>query len=274
MRSRDDAEAKSRPPTTADEILAAYAEGERRFSGINGDGIELPGKNLRGAAFYGASLRGANFKDSILTQVQFKCADLTGARLAGAAINATDLISARFRDADFFHADLTGAALNQADCKGADMRRVNLGNARLDSTILAGAKLQGAALSVTNLSDIDATPFCGEKLRHDGPSNIDPRTVIKSYQAAGFKRFMLDCGVPEIFVEYMVDCAQAVNESIWQTLMQTTFISYGRPYTAFAQKLYEALRAHNVVTFFFPESATLGERIDIEIFSRIQEHDR
>lgn len=38
--------------------------------------------------------------------------------------------------------------------------------------------------------------------------------------------------------------------------------------------LYEALKAHGVVTFFFPASATFGERIDSEVFRRLQEHDR
>jgi hypothetical protein len=65
-----------------------------------------------------------------------------------------------------------------------------------------------------------------------------------------------------------------MSESLWRILMQTTFISYGGPDEAFAQKLYDALKAHGVVTFFFPKSATVGERIDNEVFGRFQEHDR
>ena len=38
--------------------------------------------------------------------------------------------------------------------------------------------------------------------------------------------------------------------------------------------MYSALKAANVVTFFFPESATIGERIGEEVFRRLQEHDR
>lgn len=56
--------------------------------------------------------------------------------------------------------------------------------------------------------------------------------------------------------------------------MQSTFISYGGPDEAFARKLYDALRAHHVIVFFFPETALVGERIDNEVFRRIQEHDR
>jgi hypothetical protein len=56
--------------------------------------------------------------------------------------------------------------------------------------------------------------------------------------------------------------------------MQTTFISYGGPDEAFAQKLYNALKVRGVITFFFPKSATIGARIDNEVYERIQEHDR
>jgi hypothetical protein len=262
------------PPLSAEEILAAYAKGKRDFRFVNADGIQLVRANLREARFLGASLREANFENAILTHVQFKAADLRGARLAGAMINATDLIATRFDRANLSDTDLTGAAMNGANCTSADMRKAVLGNARLDAANLTHARLRGAYLSATNLSNIDATPFCNIKLRQDGPSIIDPRTVIKSYQTPGFKRFMLDCGVPEIFAEYMIDCARATSESLWRTLMQTTFISYGGPDETFAQKLYYALREHNVVTFYFPVSATLGERIDSEVFRRIQEHDR
>ena len=85
---------------------------------------------------------------------------------------------------------------------------------------------------------------------------------------------MTDCGVPEIFATFMIDCAQASSASLMKTLMQSTFISYGGPDEAFARKLYETLRAHNVTVFFFPETALVGERIDNEVFRRIQEHDR
>ena len=265
--------AKERPRSAVD-ILDAYAEGQRDFAYINADGVQLVEAKLSGARFYGASLVGANFQGALLTHCQFKSADLTGARMMGAMINAADLIGVKFERANLYYADLTGAALNQANLVDTDMRRVNLGNARLDAAALARARFKGAYLSSTNLSDIDASPLCNTKLRHGGPSNIDTRTVVKSYQTSGFKRFMLDCGVPEIFAEYMIECARAVSESLWRTLMQSTFISYGGPDEAFAQRLYDALREHSVVTFFFPESATLGERIDNEVFSRLQDHDR
>jgi TIR domain len=65
-----------------------------------------------------------------------------------------------------------------------------------------------------------------------------------------------------------------LGEPLLRTLMQSTFISYGGPDEDFARKIYDSLKKIGVVVFFFPETARLGERIDAEVFRRIQEHDR
>jgi uncharacterized protein YjbI with pentapeptide repeats len=261
--------------STAQELLAAYEVGSRAFPRAQLDNADFSEANLRDVSFYMASLRCTNFDNSRLTHVQFKGADLTDASLSRAAINASDLIGATFKNANLKGADFTGASMNRTNCMGADMRKVSLGNAHLDEAILTDARLDGAHLSATVLSNLDIRPLCDAKrLRHGSPSYIESRTVIKSYQHPNLKQFMLDCGVPPIFVEYMIDCARAIDESLLRSLMQSTFISYGGPDEAFARKLYEALKAHGVVTFFFPVSATLGERIDSEVFRRLQEHDR
>src|ERR1019366_5985809 len=88
------------------------------------------------------------------------------------------------------------------------------------------------------------------------------------------KRFMTDCGVPEIFAEFMIDCARSSSARLMRSLMESTFISYGGPDELFARKLYDELRAHDVIVFFFPETATVGERIGNEVPRPIQQHDR
>ncbi len=85
---------------------------------------------------------------------------------------------------------------------------------------------------------------------------------------------MAECGVPPLFSEYMIDCARALDTNVLRELMQSTFISYGGPDGRFAKRLYEGLKTRGVVTFFFPDSATLGARIGDEVFEQIQEHDR
>jgi Uncharacterized low-complexity proteins len=267
------------PPTgeklTAEEILATYEKGRRNYHFVRADNVELAGMNLTGASFYCASLRGADLTRAVLTYIQFKGADLTGARLSGSQLNATDLIGANFRDADLKAVDFTGASLVRADCTGADMRSAHFGSASLGEISLRGARLDHAKLAHTHLDDVDVRAFCDvSTLDHHGPSYIDSRTVMRSYLHSGLKRFMVDCGVPEIFAEYMIDCAKALDMPLLRGMMQSTFISYGGPDEPFARRLYDALRSHNVVVFFFPETALLGERIDNEVFRQIQEHDR
>ncbi|WP_445279903.1 toll/interleukin-1 receptor domain-containing protein [Streptomyces sp. DSM 118148] len=260
---------------SAEEVVEAYKHGHRDFSSIKLTDADFSRSNLRGASFLSASLKGANFADAYLTHTQFKAADLEQANFSRAAFNATDLIGASFVRAIMFRTDLTGAALNRADLTGADLRYASLGNARITDAALNHALCEGIRLSSTNLADTDVRVLCDtEKIRHGGPSNIDARTVMKSYKHPRLKRFMGECGVPSLFAEYMIDCARALGESLIRNLMQTTFISYGGPDEVFARRLYETLKEHGIVAFFFPESATLGERIDNEIYRRLAEHDR
>ncbi|PXX66708.1 pentapeptide repeat protein [Nocardia tenerifensis] len=266
-----------KPPTpnTASEIVGLYTEGRRDFHKASLDGADFSGLNLRGASFLYSSLRGANFTGASLTHVQFKGATLDAASMVRASINAADLIGASFCGADMTECDLTGAALNDANCTETKMTGVNFGNAQLSRAVFHGAKLNNIRLSSTTLADMDIGPFCtAEHVGHSNPSTIDARAVMKTYTSPRLKGFMIECGVPPIFAEYMIDCARALGEPLIGRLMQSTFISYGGPDAKFAAKLYEALKAHGAIVFYFPESATLGERIDNEIYRRLSEHDR
>jgi hypothetical protein len=151
----------------------------------------------------------------------------------------------------------------------------NFGGAQLEGAIFVGVQLSNAHLFHTVLCDVDVATFCEEpQLHHGGPSFIDHRTVIKSYAHPQFRQFMEACGVPALFAEFMIDCAKASDTDVLTQLMQSTFISYGGPDEGFARKLYDALKTRGVVTFFFPQTATVGARIGDEIFRRLQDHDR
>jgi hypothetical protein len=242
---------------------------------IHLDGAQLSGVNLTSASFYMSSMRNVDLSGATLQWVQLKGADLTSACLSNAMVNATDLIAANFTEADLSHADFTGASLNEANLSMANMTRAYFGNTTLSGAKLVGATLNYARVGGTHFDDVDISAFCdAARVKHVSPSFIDSRTVMKSYSHPKLKRFLVDCGVPEIFAEYMIDCARALGEPVLKSLMQSTFISYGGPDEPFARKLYDALRAHSVMVFFFPETATVGERIDNEVFRRIQEHDR
>jgi hypothetical protein len=260
---------------SAGEVLAAYQRGRRDFHLVNIDDANMAGVDLRAASFYEASMRNVDLSGAQLTYIQLKGADLTRASLQHASINASDLIGADFTGANLAGADFTGASLIRATLEDADLSASNLGNASLAEASVQGARLRAVMLSGTYLDNMDLRPFCDEKeLRHHSPSYIDARAVMRSYTHPGLKQFLVDCGVPQLFAEYMIDCAKSLEEPLLRGLMQRTFISYGAPDEAFARRLYDALRQHGVVAYFFPETARVGERISNELFRQIQENDR
>lgn len=260
---------------TGPDLMKAYKKGRRIFHYVHIEKAKLAGVNLTGASFFCATLRNADLSNSILTSTQLKGADLTGANLQGASINASDLIDTNFSEANLSEIDFTGASLARAICTNADLRSAYFGNATLASINLNGANLEHVSLSSSYLDDMDVRPFCNaRRIKHISPSYVDARTVMRSYTHPKLKKFLVGCGVPEIFAEYMIDCAQALGEPLMKKLMQSTFISYGGPDEAFARKLYDTLKAHNVIVFFFPETARIGERINNEVFQKIQEQDR
>jgi hypothetical protein len=101
-----------------------------------------------------------------------------------------------------------------------------------------------------------------------------------------FTSFPLDAKIGEVLAKIVPDLETVTNyargilesknaeKPLLRISMQSTFISYGGPDEDFARKVFDSLKKMGVVVFFFPETARLGERIDAEVFRRIQEHDR
>jgi GTP-binding protein len=115
---------------TAEELLAAYAVGERNFSGA-----ELRGDNLRGAELRGADLSGANLDEADLDGANLSRANLSRANLDGANLSRANLSRANLGGANLDGADLSGANLDGADLSGANLSRANLGGAMDPYTI-------------------------------------------------------------------------------------------------------------------------------------------
>lgn len=263
------------PDLTAEELLKEYEEGRRDFSHLMLDGIHLPSITLKEVAFEESSLQGANLSRSRLGGADFMEADLSGANLQEVILVEGALQGATLKGADLRGASLGGTSFSGADFTGADMRAATLDSAHFEGTILTAARFDEAVLWHTHFFDVDIGPLCdASSLIHEGPSSIDARTVMRSYKHPRLKSFMVDCGIPEVFAEYMIECAKALGDDLLQELMQSTFISYGGPDEPFARRLYDALRANGVVTFFFPETARVGERIGDEVFNALQRHDR
>jgi hypothetical protein len=253
---------KYRPPRTADELVERYAKGERRF----------PRTNLRDESI-DADLPGIDLNDSTLRGVMFGDIHLEGAsfRRADAAFNIFD---ANLEGADFHAADLSWSNFGWSNLTNANLHGANLRHAQFMSGRLEGCNFTRASLDETSFLDVSLVSLChAEGVAHHGPSYVDHRTVMRSLGSANVKDVLLRMGMPAIFVEYMVDCAHSTGGSIF-SLLQSTFLSYGAPDEAFAQRLYEALHANGVRTFFFGAHAVPGKKLHRLMREGVNEYDR
>lgn len=258
------------PDLTGKEVIAERRGGRDDFSGLDLSGIGIPFGFEAAPSFASADFSNTRLEHAVLIMI-----DLRGAKLRGADLEGADLFGAALTGADLRQADLSDATLTMADCQRGNFAGADLTRTMLEDCDLGGALFDGATIASTVFFDVDVSSLCGAtSLTHEWPSAVDARTVMRSYRHPRLKPFMLDCGIPEIFAEYMIECAKALGEDALKELMQSTFISYGGPDEPFARRLYGALRVHGVVTFFFPETARVGERIGNEVFSALQRHDR
>ncbi|MCY0994777.1 pentapeptide repeat-containing protein [Nannocystis sp. ILAH1] len=199
-------------PSTVLDLLAQYEAGERGFHYVE----------LEGEDFFGQDLQGVDLRNSKLSSADLHDVDLTDAWLTGADLSSADLRDANLRGASLIDADLRGTNLTGANLAGA-----SFGGASLDGTVLANVDLAGLC---------DANP----PVRHSGPSIVEHSSILRSLRVPGLKDFLVRTGMPEVFVEYMVDCARSLQWDVFK-MLQSIFISYGTPDEAFARKLYEAL---------------------------------
>ena len=255
-----------KPPTSANELLERYAAGERKFPDTRLppgslqsavlEGVDLSGAVLASVNLSGAKLKGANLRDVNFLQVNLSGADLSNSQLFNA-----HLLGANLSLASFTGADLTDADLARANLLGADLEGGNFANVRLGHTVLIDVNLE-------SLCEASPPP------RQMAPSGVDYRSILRSLCCPNLGEFLQRAGLPEVFVEYMIDCARAIDGSLINKLLQSTFISYGGPDEPFARRLYEALHRNGVTTFFFPEHAKPGQRIGRVVRENVESYDR
>ena len=109
---------------TEQKLLAAYAKGERNFSG--------------------ADLRYAKLSKAKISQVKLSGADLSQADLSKSDLSKSDLDGANLSGANLMGANLSGANLSGADLSGANLKQADLSGADLSGADLTGADLEGA----------------------------------------------------------------------------------------------------------------------------------
>lgn len=253
-------------PRNGKEFIRQYEAGRRDFSHI--------------------SLRKANISAIHLAHIDLSCADLQESRFGEVVLDRVCLDGATLTATEWYDVSLRGCSLRGASL---DLARIGWSNwgyndfnkTRLDLTLFREVSMgtgdfTSAMLDSTMLIGCDIRALCraSPTLIHTGPSSVDYESVVKSILAPNLKDFLLRAGMPPIFVDYTVECALAVDNPALSRMMQSTFISYGGPDTAFARKLYEALHQNGVKTFFFPEHAVPGKRLHRLMREGVNQHDR
>jgi uncharacterized protein YjbI with pentapeptide repeats len=125
------------------------------FRGANLAGADLRGADLDGADLDGADLRWADLGGANLDGADLGEAHLTGAHLGGAHLTRADLGGAHLDGAYLGEAHLGGANLTGAHLVGADLIRADLGGANLTKAHLTRAHLVGANLTRAHLGGAD-----------------------------------------------------------------------------------------------------------------------
>ncbi len=169
------------------------------------------------------------------------------------------------------------AYLGGADLSHARLDDAHLSHVHLDRATLCGAYLIGAHLSSAYLVDADFrgahlteavfyhTTFGNTKLgdvglascQHYGPSNLDHRTLTKSWPLP--LAFLRGCGLPESFITYL---PSLLNQPIQ---FYSCFISYSTKDQPFADRLYADLQNKGVRCWFAPHDMAPGQKIHEQI---------
>jgi uncharacterized protein YjbI with pentapeptide repeats len=144
----------------AEQLLRKYADGTRRFIGINLSEVDLSHANLmhinlRNACLSVANLTGANLCQANLRGANFNVAKLAGAKLIQANLYGANLNVANLIRADLSHADLRHASLLRTEAMRANFREANLSDANLSGAVLSEANLSHSNFCGANLSEVN-----------------------------------------------------------------------------------------------------------------------
>lgn len=159
-----------------------------------GVGLDLSGRDLRGARVWDADFSGAQLEHAILTSAILSRANFTGAHLFDA-----DLQGALLGDAQFNGASLQGAKLSGAYLPAAEFIGANVGAAVFDGADLSNANFTAAAAYRTSFRGafLDRSLFSAATVvqaHFDGASlrDADLRAVIMAWSSAppGSRRVM------------------------------------------------------------------------------------
>lgn len=257
-----------------DLVNARLAHANLRF-------VKLDDSDLTGAWLHSADLTRATLRNCQLERASFQFAELSrcrfdGARLAHTFFSRCDLGGSEWRGATLHRTSLIYS--NLAD---AYFKEVSFETVYFDGSNLAKARFEDCVFSWLNFSavhlvDMDVTPFIPgyRHFSHGLDNYVDWKAVAKSIHDPRLADFLMWLGVPPVFATYLIDCARSIDKRELFSMLQSTFISYGSPDSAFAKRLHEALSRNGVRAFLFERDAVPGERLSRMMNTGVNDYDR
>lgn len=255
---------------------------------------DLQMTDLSGAKLYRADFYATNLTKARLNNANLGGAGFAAAQLYGADLSASHLEGAAFVKANLDEANLTKAELTRADFSGASLKKTIFKEAILIGSVfsnallkitthmldgsrlgepdvihLSGADFSDAMMGWTIFNDVDLSDVIGlDTVSHCGASVISTDTIFKSRNLP--PAFLLGCGVPQQFVDYIPSLIGAVEPFQYHSC----FISYSTKEEEFAQRLYSRLRDAKVRVWCSSKDIKGGEKLFDQMERAIQLHDR
>ena len=124
----------------AKSVLEAFRRGQRTFSEMDINGLDLSKAHLPGITLSNANCSQINLQGANLAGGKFEKADLSGAVMKDAVLSKGYFSYANLQNADLRGADLSEAYLNYANLHGANLCGANLKGVKVSDEQLNQAK--------------------------------------------------------------------------------------------------------------------------------------
>jgi uncharacterized protein YjbI with pentapeptide repeats len=138
---------------------------KKQVIGVDAEGKNYVGLNLKNADFKGKDLRGADFSNANLLYADFSDANLEGAMFAGAYLASSNFTNANLQKAKLYNTELNSSNFTKADLREANLEVIKAANVnffqaqmqqvQMTDSFFAGAKFNKANMSNANLSNSD-----------------------------------------------------------------------------------------------------------------------
>jgi hypothetical protein len=231
------------------------------------DEADLNRANLEEADLAGAHLAYADLSFAQLCKSRLGGVELWDANMLGADLRGAYLYNAQMQGARLEGADLGEAVLRMANLTEADLTGVELGWTNLTGSNLARSELRSASMWQTVLGNVNLAGARGlDKVRHQGPSTLDERTLRQSWPLPDV--FLRGCGLSDDLIRHL---PSLLNQAIE---FYSCFISYSSRDQAFAYRLHADLQNKGVRCWFAPEDLRVGDKFRARIDEAIRLHDK